>query len=665
MNKNSQDPGSRFLSSSLHEIRTPIQTIISTIELLHDTSLNTEQTEYVRQIEFSANVLLQLANNVLDFTKLRTNEFKMEKIPFNVIELIERTVDLISMDAFAKGLEMITNIDYNIPHIINGDQMRLQQIILNLVKNAVKFTHEGYISINAKQKGSLLEFKVIDSGIGIPEENRKMIFNDYYQVDASTTRKYGGSGLGLSIARELVLKMGGEISVDANPEGGSIFKFTIPLDYSEQNLNEEFNESIAPFNAPEDSRVLIIDDNELSAKALEAKLKYMGFKSIHICTSALEGIDELKHKQKKNAKQYTLIFVDLIMPRMDGWRFAAELNAFEDIKKIPKYLMIPEGQLGGDAKMKMLDWYSGYISKPVKYHNLINLLKENYSEPAELLPVDAEDEGNVEEPKLELTETNLPAEMMNILVAEDHPVNRKLMYAMLIRFGANVYLAEDGQQAIDQCLEHDDIDLVFMDIQMPVKNGTDATAELRQKGFKGIIIACTANSNQDDFEEYKKTGINDILVKPFKRDEIKLLLEKWSTVLSIPEARTVLELPQVNNFAKDLWDLAACENECIKNKTNAKAFVSSTVSQMQTLLEEIFYHNQTNPPDYKLIQRKSEFLAQKTLDLKSQRLTEHATKMAQSALLQDNISVEAVRTDFAIDFMEFKNLVKQWQSSQR
>ena len=256
----SVEAGSRFLASTLHEVRTPIQTIISTTELLDDTALDKEQMEYVRQIEFSANVLLQLANDVLDFTKIRSKEFKLESIPFDITELTEHVVDLISIDAFSKGLEVITDIDYSMQRNIMGDPTRVQQILLNLVKNAVKFTAKGYIYVKLSIENNNLFFQVIDSGIGVAPKNQKLVFKDFYQVDASTTRKYGGTGLGLTISKNLVEVMGGKIGVRANPSGGSNFWFSLPL--VKANFDQE---KTVPDFVPKDAKILIADSSRLAA----------------------------------------------------------------------------------------------------------------------------------------------------------------------------------------------------------------------------------------------------------------------------------------------------------------------------------------------------------------------------------------------------------------
>src|SRR5574344_3086971 len=276
MDSNSIDASSRFLASTLHEIRTPIQTMIGTIELLGDTHLDKEQTEYVRQIEFSANVLLQLANDVLDFTKIRSQEFKLECIPYDVASLIEQVIDLVSIEAFNRGLEVVTDVDYSIPQDVMGDPTRVQQIILNLVKNAVKFTSKGYVLIRlSKYKDDLL-FEIIDSGIGIAPDKQKMIFTDFYQVDASTTRKYGGTALGLSICKNLVAAMKGKIGVRSNPYGGSIFWFTIPLEPA-INVLDDKRPVLTP---PKNTRILIVDNNSLAVDSLAKKIKALGISTI-------------------------------------------------------------------------------------------------------------------------------------------------------------------------------------------------------------------------------------------------------------------------------------------------------------------------------------------------------------------------------------------------
>lgn len=517
---------SRFLASTLHEIRTPIQTIIGNIELLQETKMNGEQQEYLRQIQFSAEVLLELANNILDFTKIRSNEFKLETVPFNLRELTEQVADLFSIEAFNRGLEIICDIDLNIPPLVSGDPVRIQQIILNLIKNAVKFTNEGYIRISVKKQNRMFHFEVADTGIGISDKTKKHLFTDYYQGDISTYRKFGGTGLGLSICRNLVSVMKGSIDVKQNKNGGSIFYFEIPL--------QEFPSPKENYNFPEgkSQKILIVDDCVPAAKSLETLLNKIGFSNTKIQQDP-KAAEKLLADAQKNNSPFTMVFIDMIMPKMDGWRFASEIKNNPDITNKPiLFLLVPEGQMKQEAKMKMLDWFAGYLYKPLKLNSLLNLLHRNFqSSQASLEELEAV-EGLQKQTKS--PETQEIAKGKKILIAEDHPVNRKLLETFIKKFGGEVFLAEDGEEACFIIQKHPETDLIFMDIQMPVKNGVDATIQLRNSGYKGIIIACTANNDQDDFNDYRKIGINDIIVKPFKSAAIKQILENWIAVMELP-----------------------------------------------------------------------------------------------------------------------------------
>ena len=217
-------PNELFIANAVHEIRTPVQTVIGTLDLLSDTHLNQEQIEYVRQIRYGADVLLALVNDILDFSKLKSHKLLVENVPFNIKNLTENVVHLIGIEAYNKEIEVVTDIDYNnIPDLVIGDPTRIQQILLNLLKNAVKFTNHGYIHLELEKQEEKLLFKITDSGIGIPPEKAKSLFQSFYQGDSSFTREYGGTGLGLAICKGLVQKMKGQIGVKPNPYGGSIF----------------------------------------------------------------------------------------------------------------------------------------------------------------------------------------------------------------------------------------------------------------------------------------------------------------------------------------------------------------------------------------------------------------------------------------------------------
>ena len=656
---------SRFIASTLHEIRTPIQTIISTTELLEDTSLNKEQREYVRQIEFGANVLLQLANDVLDYTKITSDDFQLENIPFDLIEMTEKVADLICIEAFNKGLEIITSIDYSIPKMLMGDPTRVQQILLNLCKNAVKFTQRGFIQISVRRINNDIYYEVMDSGIGVPTEKQQLIFNRFYQVDASTTRKFGGTGLGLSICKNLVKIMGGEIGMRANPSGGSIFWFTLPL----RNANLDSEKSFK-LEVPESTRVLIVDDNSLGLNSLTDKLLAMGVHSVETADCGPSALKKIK-AAKLAGNPFTIAFLDMIMPVWSGWRLAAEINNDPEINDMKLYLMIPEGQLGGDAKMKLLNWFNGYLYKPIKRNSLLNTLVEAFTQSMDLPHAETESlrakilaaEKASEADNTKVFDDSTVAKGKSILVAEDHPVNQKIIETFLKHYGATVYLADNGQEAVEQIKKHPQMDMIFMDMLMPVKSGLDATVELRHSGYKGIIIACTANNDKDDFAEYRKQGINDILVKPFKRVTIKQTLEKWGEVLAIYNAKSIISLTNISATTNQLWDSADFMDTVGEDKILAKSIIQKYICATEELLEQIKTELSKDPVDFVSVEKIAHTLKGSSASVSSGKLMQTASVMNEAAKNSDFTRVEASRTDFAIDFLELKNTVKNWLTS--
>jgi len=514
--------GSRFLSSTVHEMRTPIQTIVGSLELLKMTSLDKEQLEYVHQMQVGAETLLALANDILDFSKIRSQNFQLEKIQFDLMEVVERVLDSISAEVFNKGLELVSDIYPTVPKHLMGDPIRLQQILLNIVKNAAKFTEKGYIHVIVEKSGDdFILFKVEDTGIGISEEARKKLFTDFYQADTSTTRKYGGTGLGLSICKALVAAMGGKIGVEPNISGGSIFWFTVPCVKAEkpQNALDKFKR----LKRPDDARILLVDDNYLARKSLENKLKDFGLPSVALAQSGKDALEMMRFAARQN-NPFTLVLIDMVMPRMDGWRLASEINSDKTINDAKLFLIVPEGQLRQDAKMRMLNWFNGYIHKPVKTKNLFKLLSNAFSDPIEL---------KSEEPVIDEAAVKVSGEQIAkgvlVLVAEDHPVNRKLIVAFLKKMGAKILEADDGLKAVQLAKENPKTDIVFMDLQMPEMNGLDATKALRKDGYNGVIVACTANHTDEDFKTYSAAGMNDILGKPYKSDDLKKVILRWKS----------------------------------------------------------------------------------------------------------------------------------------
>ena len=646
---------SNFIANTVHEIRTPVQTIIGTLELLSDTKLNTEQTEYVRQIKFGADVLLTLVNDILDFSKIHSNNFSLENIPYDVVSLTEQTAYLESIEAFNKNIELVTDIDYSIPPLVMGDPTRVKQILLNIIKNAIKFTSTGYIHVELsnKNKDKLL-FQITDTGIGIPTEKIDKIFSSYYQADASTSRKYGGTGLGLAICKALIAAMNGEIGVKPNPYGGSIFWFTIPLVPAENPEAKEFELPV-----PATTHILIVDDSMLSIRSLQNKLNTLGLQYIDFVTNSHEAILSMQYAAKLG-NPFDIVFIDMKMPIIDGWHLASEIKNDKLISKAKLYMLVPEGQMGKESKMKLLNWFTGYLYKPVKLEKLDQLLLEtNGTMPStSLLEILQETTPTT----TEQSTTSKIASGIKILVAEDHPVNRRLLVTFLKQYGATVFEAENGQIALDCINANKDIKIIFMDIQMPIMSGIEATIELKKQNYTGIIIACTANNNSKAFNEYTKIGINDILLKPFKRDNVKSMIDKWKSVINLPESIEV-EIANLDTklikIQTSIWDSQDFEDTIGHDKDLGTQILFDYILQTRQLIQksETFIKNQ----DFTELRRLGHTLKGSSAAISANTLASIAEKINLLAKQQNTPEIQKYINKFSEEFDIFIQATDKWK----
>lgn len=645
-----------FLANTIHEVRTPIQTIIGTLELFQQTKLDTEQTEYIRQIQFAADVLLSLANNILDFSKIQSGKIEIEKIPMDVIGITEQTLDLICIEAHNRGLEIVTDLDYTIPPFIKGDPVRIQQILLNFIKNAVKFTSKGYIRLRLSQQnnGTVLLFEVEDSGIGIPEEKQRHLFKDFYQVHVSTTRKYGGTGLGLSICKSLVVLMGGDIGMRSNPMGGSIFWFTVPMEkLSAEEMQKALSE-IRPRTSdpliPESTSVLLVDDSKLALRSLCAKLRALNVKHIDTVSSGEQALRQMR-KTAAVGNPYSLVFIDMLMPGMDGWYLATEINSDTSINNSKLCLMVPEGQMGGEAKMKMLDWFNGYLYKPIKLHMLREMLLTHFSTPLDLEVVESS-----------VSQNEFSVAGLTILAVEDHPVNRKLIQTFLKQFGADVLTANDGQEAVDCIKENPHIGLVFMDILMPQKSGLQATIEVRQIGYQGVIIACTANTDSSDFKLYLSNGMNDILTKPFKRKNIEDVLRKWEPFVRRIKTDMPVSCPAFTvggdvQFLDDVWAVNSFMESIKNDKKTASDLIDRYVFQTGHLVRRIPEY--LAKKEFMRLEGIGETIRDSSAVLRADLLTSAGTALQQAAKERDAAAVKKAFKDIHSGFAAFVKAARE------
>ena len=676
---------SQFLANISHEIRTPIQTIVGMMELLADTKLDEEQTEYARQVRFSADVMLALINDVLDFSKVEAGQLKIESIEYSLEDAMEQTVDVVSMEAHKKGLEISMDIDPRLPIMLIGDPIRLRQVILNLVKNAVKFTETGSILVRATLQvrdssipmrnptANYIHFEVIDTGIGISKEVQGKLFSQFVQADTSTTRKFGGTGLGLAISRDIVELMDGEIGVTSDGKKGSNFWFDLPL------IPAAMQPEPVQVNLDRKTRFLLVDDNRQTLEILSRMLVSLGYSQVTTATSGMFALAML-HSAKHAKRPFDIVLIDMVMPEMDGWRLAAEINKNREINQAQLYLMVPEGSFGADAKMKLLEWFNGYLYKPIKRRLLADLLKEHWQSSIDLEVVEELDstelhEGELEEllpaqnePKsAEHAEKSITSEIdesasannsepsvaptlqasgLTILVAEDHPVNRKLLTIFLEKAGATVLQATDGKEATE-CISSTPVDLVFMDIQMPQMNGYEATSWMRDNGYKCPIIACTASAQENEREQCLSYGMTDILPKPYRRQDVMNIIQKY--VKNTEEQH-------MNSPDTQVFDSTLFSEIMMGDIDSAKLLIGEYLEQTKShisLLEEDINANSADAT------RKSAHLIKgSSLNVTAHRLAEAALSIEKGADNSSNEELKKALADLKIEFSRLEKALK-------
>ncbi len=509
---------SDFLANMSHEIRTPMNGVVGMVEILKNTAVTKKQGEYLDIINNSANNLLTVINDILDFSKIESNKITLESIPISIRKIIDEVGDTVFMKAEEKGISFITYTDPNMPEFVYGDSVRLRQVILNFVNNAIKFTDEGKVYVGAEiieetDDSVKVKISIEDTGLGISDKAQKTLFESFSQADTSTTRKYGGTGLGLTISKKLVTLMRGHVDVSSELGKGSEFVCIITFNKA-HDVQESQKLQLGDLSH---LRVLIVDDNQDNRLIFSKYLDIWNVKS-DLASNVDQGVAMMRKAVEAN-KCYDIALVDFQMPEKTGFDFASIVKKEKLIENTKLILLSSISDMFSSSQIKKAG-FTSFLYKPIKLSQfqdtIYDIVNQEISKKIDAI---------VSEKK------SIPKDKsLSILLVEDNIINQKVATIALSQLGYKADVANHGEEAYDMFVKNK-YDLILMDIQMPVLDGIGAAKRIREyeheinEDKRVLIVAITANAMKKDVELYLKSGMDDVILKPFKQKELSALLD--------------------------------------------------------------------------------------------------------------------------------------------